>query len=236
MPRAKARRRAAPVRRSFRWTPAEDRVLARYVRQYSRGEVQNVSDAARLAHSELEAMHKDKSRGRASRRRSFNAIHSRMLDLVHHISPGRDRDSRPWSAEEQKVLHECARELKEKGLPNNADVVRKCQERLQGLWGEDDTPRSFKAISQKLRPIARDYDVPPRRDRWSPEETGIAKAWARRFLTFKDELLPWRVHEMAALMQVELETKGFKRTQASCKYMLSEMLGHGRRRNIDLES
>ncbi len=159
-----------------------------------------------------------------------------MLGRVHQFCPGLVQASPAWTDEELKVLHECARELKAKGLPNTAGAVRKCQKRLQSLRARPGGKRSFKAIAQRLRPIARDYDIPPRRDRWTPEEVRIAKAWARRFLTVKDEVLPWRINEMAALMQVELETKGFKRTPEACKGMLCEMLGRGRRGAVDLNS
>jgi hypothetical protein len=159
-----------------------------------------------------------------------------MLDRVKKFCPDRPKPNPSWTAEELEVLHECARELKAKGLRNSAAAVRKCQERMQGLGPKAGGPRSTRGIAQKLRPIARSYDIPPRRDRWSPEEVRIAKAWARRFLTVKTEVLPWRVHEMAELMQVELEAKGFKRSPEACKGMLREMLGRGRRRNVDLKS
>lgn len=235
MSRAKARKGTAPLPFE-RWTPAEDRILDRYVRQLAHGEVSSVYAAARRAHAALAKMPRGKSRRGVSRPRTLCATHSRMLDRVHQICPGRVQASPAWTAEELKVLHECARELKAKGLPNTAGAVRKCQERLQSLGARAGGKRSFKAIAQRLRPIARGYDIPPRRDRWTPEEVRIAKAWARRFLTVKDEVLPWRINEMAALMHVELETKGFKRSRASCKYMLCEMLGRGRRRNVNLDS
>jgi len=236
MARRKSKTGKSPRPRFGPWTPAEERILDRYARGFARGKAGNVYAAARRAHTALAKMPRGGSGPGTKRPRTLCATYSRMLDRVKHFCPDRPKPNPGWTAEELKVLDRCARELKASGLPNSAAVVRDCQQRLRGLGPKGGIPRSIRAVAQKLRPIARRYNIPPRRDRWSPEEIKIAKAWARRFLTVKTEFLPWRIHEMATLMQVELETKGSKRTLEACRDMLREMLGRGRRGPVDLES
>jgi hypothetical protein len=237
MARPKARKGTRRVPRFGPWTPEEEQIVDRYARQFARGKTRNVYVAARRAHAALVKMPRDRSRHGTSRPRTLIATYSKMLDRVKVFCPDRAKPNPNWTAAELEILHGCARELKAKGLPNTASTIRKCWELLRGLGSKAGGPRSIRAVAQKLRPIARSYDIPPRRDRWSPEEFSIAKAWARRFLTVKTDVLPWRIHEMATLMQVELEAKGFKkRSPDACRGMLREMLGRGRRGPAELRN
>ncbi len=200
------------------WTPAENRVLNRYLRRLFEGRYRSSHEAARDCHRAMGGS------------RTYKAV--RFAILTRATSSALPRWRGRFRSSEQRLVERYALKVHRGLLPDWLTAARQCsagmQRLSQRLVGTGDirprcvTCHPLGSIHQSILRLAHKRALHgPRNPRWSATEEKIAAGWVRWYGRYRHVVRLKPMQQAAEGLQSELADKGFQRTIGACKARIS---------------
>ena len=215
------------------WTPAERRVLRKYVRRLFAGRFQFTRDAAAACALELAEpgcqIETPGSRPR-SRRGTKNVYH----ELTRMVSQARlPRYKGAWTRPELEVLERYARATERGDYRRWTDAAEAATKELRKLYvggGKGGVHRATRLAGrrtsdavQQMRVLARRLHLGgPHTQRWTPPEERILRKWVKLYHEGHQPGRRGPIRAVSEGLRDELRNAGFTRLLSACRYRLIE--------------
>lgn len=185
------------------WTPAEDRVVGRYVRALlARRYVSSLEAGANCAR-EFARLRRSRGANWAAVPRSEKAVQQRVHRLA--LKGGYALRRRRFTSEEEAVFRRYTQALVAGRCRDVGPTARECTAELARLRRRDpelrrSPPRSITAVTDSLRARTRALGWRWHDERWRPDEKRIMDRWVQRLSGPR----PTRVRDAARICHTEL--------------------------------
>jgi len=217
-------RRAQEFGRPFlelKWAGPELAVLERFARGVVTGQYPSAADAARVALTEIEALHARRPDARWARmRRTFFGTKGKVVQLAHTLAEVWQHARR--TPGEKAVLERYAQAFIQGHFRSVSQAAQACHKELARRHARNQrrrgrlktpAPRSFRSDLTYLKLRTGELGRPRGQENWSSDELRIAREWSERYLKERPAL----TRQAAARgMGRELVMRGFRRTLAAC--------------------
>ena len=215
------------------WSAPESRILNRHARGVLTGRYASTEQAARVARSEIDRLHRLNPTERwALARRSRTAVEVRIYRVASSL--GRARPNSPWTSPEERVIERFARALVRGRFPDGEHAARECWIELarkrslppKGKGGVPMAPatRTLKAVAFRLLTRATAAGWDGHCVRWSPAEMKIAEKWAWQVRSPRRQRGTLACRAAARALMLELKRHGYGRSYGACRVSLRKLL------------
>jgi len=166
--------------------------------------------------------------------RSLKAVASQLE--LRTMALGRARISRPWSAAEVKVVDKWMRRyvsaLEGRTGPSQPEVLESMRRELEGRGYPHRPHDGYRGMFEK-RLQNTSVGLSRLGRQWRPNETALARRWARRLLAARRAGREFLITEAARRLRAELARNGYRRSDRGCEGMVGRLVRPRRPRGAE---